>query len=123
MMQRSGLMKRKSPKGRRSAGLKRGSQAARDYMGRVAALGCAICRRMGWGATPAEVHHRKDGTGLGKRAADEDSCPLCPEHHTGPTGIHQLKSDGFLESYGVTEDDLIRETQRLLGYCPPRGDG
>ena len=32
--------------------------AERAHMGRVAELGCAVCRMLGYGPTPAEVHHQ-----------------------------------------------------------------
>ena len=83
-------------------------------MAAVAALGCAICRRMGFGATPAEVHHQRTGTGAGQRASHFDTCPLCVEHHRGQTGIHGLGRKLFEMEYGVTEIDLIAETRALV---------
>lgn len=82
------------------------------YMGLVASLGCVICRRNGWGASPAEVHHVRTGTGAGSRAADTLTIPLCPEHHRGATGLHGLGSRGFAHRYSVTELDLVAETVR-----------
>lgn len=64
--------------------LKRGSAAARRHLARVAALGCIVCRRQGLGPTPAVVHHIKDGcTGIGRRAPDDETIPLCHPHHDG----------------------------------------
>ena len=37
--------------------------------------------RLPW--NPAEVHHIRTGTGVGRRAADTETIPLCPEHHRG----------------------------------------
>lgn len=30
----------------------------------VASLGCVVCRNLGYGATPAEVHHIRKGQGI-----------------------------------------------------------
>lgn len=118
-LKRSGPPKSKgTPKSKKGAAMKRGSDEAKEYMGRVAGLGCAICRLLGYGPTPAQVHHKKEGTGMGRRAPDDETMPLCFEHHEGATGIHKLKSHGFLERYGVTEDDLIQQTRAALGYVP-----
>ncbi len=92
--------------------------AEKEYMGRVAALGCAICRRLGYGETPAQVHHQRTGIGKGQRASNYQTVPLCPEHHTGSTGFHSLGRQ-FVVVYGVTEIELVQETQELLGYAHP----
>lgn len=95
-------------------------KAERTYLDRVAALGCACCRRLGLGATPAEIHHPRKGTGMGQRAAHRDAIPLCPEHHRGNTGIHGLGVKRFSFVYGFDEADLVAETQGLLiAYLPP----
>ena len=86
----------------------------RKYMGLVASLGCAICRRLGLGATPAEVHHMRTGVGAGRRASDKDTIPLCPFHHRGSGGIHGMGRKAFEREYGVTELELVEETQRRL---------
>lgn len=96
-------------------------KAERTYLDRVAALGCACCRRLGLGATPAEIHHPRKGAGMGQRAAHRDAIPLCPEHHRGNTGIHGLGVKRFAVVYGFDEAELTRETQALLiAYLPPK---
>lgn len=37
------------------------TKAEREYMGRVAELGCYLCQHLGFGATPAQVHHLREG--------------------------------------------------------------
>ena len=39
------------------------TKAESQYLGRVAELGCVLCRRLGLGETPAEIHHARTGTG------------------------------------------------------------
>lgn len=92
--------------------------AERKHMGRVAALGCAVCRRMGYPGTPAEIHHRRAGKGLSNRASHFEVIPLCPEHHRGATGLHGLGTRGFAKHWGYDEDDLLEDVAGLLqgGY-------
>lgn len=94
------------------------TSAERAYLGRVASLGCALCRRLGLGATPAQVHHRRTGTGAAKRAPHSETAPLCEFHHTSAAGIHGLGRKAFEREYGVTELELIAETKRLAGWEP-----
>ena len=48
--------------------------------------GCCICLR------PAEIHHLLGikYSGMGQKADDEYTIPLCVEHHRGHIGIHHL---------------------------------
>lgn len=89
--------------------------AEKKHMGRVAELGCSVCRRMGYPGTPAELHHPRSGVGMGKRSSHYDVIPLCPEHHRGKTGVHGLGTKGFPKHWGFTEQDLLADTKNLLG--------
>lgn len=89
--------------------------AEKKHMGRVAELGCAVCRRMGYPGTPAELHHPRSGVGMGKRSSHYDVIPLCPEHHRGKTGVHGLGTKGFPKHWGYTEQDLLNDTKKLMG--------
>lgn len=88
--------------------------ADREHMGRVAQLPCAVCKRLGFLTYGVEVHHLRAGQGS-KRASDEDTMPLCPEHHRGATGVHGLGTKGFPRHYGFTELDLLADTREMLG--------
>ena len=83
-------------------------------MGRVAEVGCVLCQHLGYGPTPANVHHIREGAGMGQRSPHYLTIPLCPEHHTGGNGIHQLKSSGFYTRYKLDELDLLSMTIDLL---------
>ncbi len=89
--------------------------AGRRHMGRVAGLFCRLCLRLGYGESPCEVHHIRTGTGAGRRAPDEDTIGLCPEHHRGQTGLHGMGRKAFERRYGVTELELLAEVKILLG--------
>ena len=87
-------------------------------MGRVAALGCIVCRRAGFGQTPAEVHHIRTGTGWG-RSSHFRTLPLCFHHHRGADGIHTIGTKAWVRRYG-SEESLLLEVVELLG--PGGGD-
>jgi hypothetical protein len=89
--------------------------AERKHMSRVAELGCAVCKRMGYEGTPAELHHPRGGVGMGQRSSHMDVLPLCVEHHRGKTGVHGLGTKGFPKHWGFTELELLEEVRRLLG--------
>lgn len=81
-------------------------------MGRVAALGCALCRRRGIPGTPAQVHHIRYGAGAGRKSPDWLTIPLCEQCHTGPHGIHGDRR--LFKVAGVDELDLLADTIALL---------
>jgi hypothetical protein len=83
----------------------------RKYFDKIARLGCSLCRYLELGETPSHIHHiRRLG---GKRELSE-VIPLCPEHHTGNTGIHGLGRKGFFKLYGIDEDFLLEQTKGLI---------
>lgn len=80
-------------------------------MGRVAALGCILCRvTVGHERVPAEVHHIREGQGAAQRASDFLTVPLCPAHHRGAGGVHGLGRRGFEARYKLSELDLLAMT-------------
>ena len=83
---------------------------------RVFELGCIACRKMGYYDTPPELHHVRNGQGMGQRASDFEIIPLCPIHHRlGGTGvaIHAGK-ESFEAKFG-TERELLDQVNVLLG--------
>jgi len=93
------------------------SAAEKRHMGIVASLGCIICRMLGYGETPALVHHIRTGVGMGKRASNFKTIPLCLEHHAGETGIHGMGRKAWERHHGVTELDLLEQTQAEVALC------
>lgn len=80
----------------------------REYMGRVAALGCIVC------GNPAQVHHIREGHGISQRASHYLTIPLCPEHHTNdPFSIHGAQQREFKNIHG-DELHLLAQTIKLL---------
>lgn len=86
--------------------------AEKRHMSRVAALGCGLCRVIGYGETPAEIHHVREGQGMAQRAENWLVIPLCPNHHRGTHGIHGDR-EAFKRAR-VDEMDILAETVRLL---------
>jgi len=79
----------------------------KQYKNKVASLGCMACRILGYGETPAQLHHVREGQGMAQRASDWLVIPLCVEHHTGTNGIH---GHGFEAMTKLTEMDLLEAT-------------
>ena len=83
-------------------------------MGRVAETGCCLCHHLGYGHVPAEVHHIREGAGMGQRSPHYLTVGLCREHHRGNSGVHGLGVRGFYTRYKLDELDLLSMTIDLL---------
>ena len=79
--------------------------------------GCVVCRREYGVHTPPEIHHLKGHpwSGMGMRASDKFTIPLCPVHHrhgsraTGDVGYHQSPAE-FERRYG-SQAFLLRQIE------------
>lgn len=54
-----------------------------EHLTKVACLGCLCCRMDRRGVVPANIHHIREGYGLGQRASHFEVLPLCEGHHQG----------------------------------------
>lgn len=65
------------------------TKAERDWMSRVANLGCIVCSEcLSINDSPAEIHHLTGIAGLGKKASNREIIPLCaPHHRIGGNGV------------------------------------
>lgn len=81
--------------------------AEKHYMGRVQALGCFLCNHLGYGYTEAQIHHLREGVGMGQRSSSWLTVPLCDAHHANasPDGIHGQRRAWKLA--GVGELDAL----------------
>jgi hypothetical protein len=92
------------------------TKAERAYIGKAVSLGCCLCRHLGLGETLSEYHHRRTGTGAGKRASHFDGFPLCFFHHRGSNeAIHTMGRKAFEKHFGVTEQQFIDQTKEMVG--------
>jgi len=83
----------------------------KNYMARVARLGCILCSSvLGWEDSPAVIHHIRRA---GKRSTSP-IIPLCVRHHTGEDGIHFLGRRHFERKFGTSEEALLQEVQKRL---------
>lgn len=90
------------------------TKAEHEHMGRVAAIGCIVCRNLGLGDSPAAIHHIGNGT-MGKRASNYEVIPLCPAHHQhGGHGVAVHAGRKAFEAKYGTERELLEQTRREL---------
>lgn len=92
------------------------TKAEQSHKNRVAALGCIVCRNLGHGQSPAEIHHVRFQQGMGQRASDFEVLPLCYLHHRG--GIHGVSFHAGQRTWEVeygTEAQLLEQVSKLLG--------
>ena len=83
-------------------------------MGRVARLPCVVCKEtLGLETFGVQVHHIRDGQGMGERASNWLTVPLCQYHHTGSGGVHGLCVRGFYTRYKLDELDLLSMVNAL----------
>ena len=83
---------------------------AADWKAHVADGGCILCLKLIGAHVPANLHHPREGEGLGQRASDFLSIALCKEHHQGNGGWHHLGKRGFYMRYLLDELDLLALT-------------
>jgi hypothetical protein len=90
------------------------TNAERAHMDRVANLGCYLCRHLGYGPTPAQVHHLREGQGMAQRGSNWITVPLCDRHHanSSPDGIHGGRKAWKLAQ--VDEIDALADTIERL---------
>lgn len=91
------------------------------YVDEAARLGCLVCHLLyGARGAPAEIHHRRTGTGAGKRSGWDQIIPLCPPHHRGhdqqgkAVGIHSMGRKAWERWLGHTEVELIELTRATI---------
>jgi hypothetical protein len=82
------------------------TKAEKDHKNALFELGCVLCLQLGYGRTPPQLHHLRTG-GWGK-GDYKTLIPLCPEHHTGNTGIHGMGTKAFERHYRTTQQELLQ---------------
>lgn len=84
---------------------KQANKIEREYLGKIASLGCCMCQMLGYGPTPAQVHHVREGQGMGQRSPHFATVPLCEQHHTGSHGWHGDRSE--FKRHSIDEIDML----------------
>ena len=91
------------------------TKAEKKLYRKTAELGCSLCRHQGNEGTPAELHHIRRTS----KRSNAPVIPLCPYHHRGSnTSIHGMGRKRFEREYGITEEQLLVQTETLLNDCP-----
>ena len=86
------------------------NKETKAHYSKVANLGCSLCRFLGLGESPCEIHHIR-------RGGIRNNSPvigLCPPHHRGNVGIHGMGRKRFEREYSVTEEELLNQTLELI---------
>ena len=97
--------------------LKPPTKAEQAWMDAIVRIGCIACLRLGWGPTPAEVHHMfGDG---GRKLSHLLTLPLCMSHHRANLNNNHIVSRHnwrieFERRYG-TEMDMHAEVVERVG--------
>lgn len=86
-------------------------KSEKQHYDKIARMGCILCIHLGLGETPAEIHHIRR---FGGKRENAEVIALCPEHHRGNTGVHGLGRKGFEARYGIDEQALLLQTQKLI---------
>jgi len=91
------------------------TKSEKEKYRKTAELGCSLCRHQGFEGTPAELHHIRRTS----KRSNAPVIPLCPYHHRGSnTSIHGMGRKRFEREYGITEEQLLVQTETLLNDCP-----
>ncbi|GMQ79534.1 MAG: Ref family recombination enhancement nuclease [Anaerolineae bacterium] len=91
------------------------TKAEQAHMARVIELGCIVCMNKGYGFSPAEIHHPRNGQGLSQRANHKDGIPLCPQHHRlGGYGVAIGAGQKRWEELYGTERKLLEQVIGIL---------
>jgi len=71
----------------------------------LASFGCMACHRLGYGTSPAEIHHIRRG---GSKRGNAPRIPLCPAHHRqGGRGVAVHAGRESFEASIATEGELL----------------
>lgn len=82
----------------------------RNRFNALSEMGCVICHM------PPQIHHAQGhefGTGMGLKAGDELTFPLCHDHHLGENGFHRLGKRVWEADYGSQKYWLTVVNEKL----------
>lgn len=94
------------------------SKATQERFTAMSRIGCIVCRVFHNTRSDAHIHHLSGlkYRGMGMKARDDHTIPLCPTHHQYGTkaipSVH-LQPKIFAERYG-TQEELLEMTNKML---------
>lgn len=80
----------------------------KKHMDMVASTGCVLCREFDGQFVPGHVHHVAEGS---EPRSDYMTVCLCPDHHTGASGIHGMGVKAFCRLYRLPNEYWLLELQ------------
>jgi hypothetical protein len=94
------------------------TKATKERFDAMARIGCIVCRVFHNERTDAHIHHLSGikYRGMGMKADDEHTIPLCPTHHQYGSRFYPSvhgQPKIFAERYG-TQEELLEMTNKLI---------
>lgn len=87
----------------------------KKHYGKLAQIGCIVCRNLGFGYSEPHIHHIRHGAGIGQKSHWSLAIPLCPMHHqNGGHGVALHAGQKTFEDKFGTETELLQQTLELL---------
>lgn len=87
----------------------------KEHLNKLSDMGCIVCRNVGYGDSPAEIHHLRKGCGAGQRASNYRAIPLCPQHHRlGGYGVAIHAGQKEWEKNFGTEEQLLEQALKEI---------
>jgi len=80
----------------------------KKYIDLVSSTGCVICREILGYYVPGHIHHVAKGS---EPRSDYMIACLCPEHHTGASGVHGMGVNSFCRLYRLPNEYWLLELQ------------
>lgn len=77
------------------------------WLDQVSQTPCVIC-----GSWPVEIHHAREGQGMGQRASHFMVAALCSECHRSSLGLHGDRT--LLRIHKLSELDLVAKTNEQV---------
>lgn len=92
------------------------TKAERQHYDKLSSIGCIVCRHLGYGFSPCEIHHIRHTAGAGQKSHYTEAIPLCANHHRlGGYGVAiHAGIAGFEANVGLDEVGLLNLTKSLL---------
>ena len=82
----------------------------KQWLNKLSEFGCCICKRYHdvIDAPPANIHHIREGVGLGEKSSSYLCIPLCHYHHqSGPAGkAFHTSPKQWIKAYGKESEML-----------------
>ena len=91
------------------------TKAEKEHNKKLVSVGCIVCLKLGHGYSQPEIHHLRNGVGMGQRNGYKKAIPLCHTHHrTGEYGISFHAGKQAFEANFGTELELLQATQECM---------